>query len=54
VGILAKFHRISQSADFTTEGEFGMDMIKLTAQPIELIVKRGDRFRDLRLDYYDG
>jgi len=29
-------------------------MIKLTAQPIELIVKNGDRFRVLRLDYYDG
>jgi hypothetical protein len=40
--ILAKFHRISQSGDFTTEDEFGIDMIKLTAQPIELIVKSGD------------
>src|SRR5258708_21615253 len=28
--ILAKFYKISQSGDFTAEGEFAIDMIKLT------------------------
>jgi hypothetical protein len=50
--ILAKCYGISQFRDFTIEGEFRIDIIKLTAQPIELIVKSGDCFRVLRLNYY--
>jgi predicted metalloprotease with PDZ domain len=28
--------------------------VKMTSEPIELIVKNGERFRTIRIDYHDG
>jgi len=28
--------------------------VKTTSEPIELIVKNGDRFKTVRIDYHDG